>query len=190
MSRKAGLLTIAIAGIAWGFTEVFVGDFFYKFNLPMRAATLTAVGMTILVASRLIYDRFGSSLAISIIAGALRCLVPKLYICHMVAITLQGLVFDASWTAVRAGDTKSMRRAWLATAIAAYAGFFAFGLAGAYLFGFRRWVVAGLEGITRWALRSGTFSALLLLGLVPVAVLAVRRIAIAHRPSEDTGRIG
>ena len=35
----------------------------------MRAATLTAIGMAILVVARLIYDKPGSSLAAAIIAG-------------------------------------------------------------------------------------------------------------------------
>ena len=82
---------------------------------------------------------------LAIIAAALRCLVPKLYFCHMVAITLEGLVFDASWTAFRAGEMKSLRRAWLSTAIAAYVGFFSFGLAGAYLFNFSRWLSQAWE---------------------------------------------
>jgi hypothetical protein len=170
-------------------SEVFLGDLFYKFHVPMRAANLTAIGMAFLVVGRLVYDRPGSSLASAVIAGALRCLVPKLYVCHLIAITLEGCAFDASWSALRAGETRSIKRAWLASAIAVYVGFFSFGLAGGYLFSFRRWVVAGLGGITQWALRSGTVSALLLVGLVPVAVLAVRRVAAARSHSEDTSRV-
>jgi hypothetical protein len=189
MTKKTGILTIVLVGLVWGLSEVFLGDVFYRVNVPMRAATLTAIGMAILVVGRLIYDRPGSSLAAAIIAGALRCLVPKLYICHLIAITLEGCAFDLSWSALRAGETRSIRRAWLASAIAVYVGFFSFGLAGGYLFSFKRWVAAGLGGIGQWGLWSGTFSALLLAGLVPVAVLAVRRLAEARSHSEDTTRI-
>ena len=185
MSRKTGIIVVAAAGVVWGLTEVFVGDVFYRFHVPMRAASLTALGLMILVVARLIHDRPGTSLAAALIAAAIRCLVPKLYICHMVAIALEGCALDLSWSALRAGERNSLRRAWLSSAIAAFAGFFSFGLVGAYAFGFRRWVEAGLPGIATWSLRSGGFSSLLLLALVPLAALAARRItSAAHGKAE------
>ena len=190
MSRKAGIVVMVVAGVVWGLSEVFVGDVFYRFHIPMRAASLTALGLAILVMARLIYDRPGTSLAAAVLAGAIRCLVPKLFICHMVAITLEGAAFDLSWSAMRAGEKHSLRRAWLSAAIAAFAGFFSFGLAGAYAFGFRRWVEAGLPGIATWSLRSGAFSSLLLLALVPLAALAARRIAAAVPGRVEEKRAG
>lgn len=179
MSRKTGFIVVLVAGALWGLTEVFVGDVFYKFHVPMRAASLTAIGLAILVMARLIYDRPGTSLAAAILAGAIRCLVPKLFICHMVAIAIEGAAFDLSWSAMRAGERRSLRRAWLSAAVGAFVGFFSFGLIGAYGFGFRRWVEAGLPGIATWSLRSGAFSSLLLLALVPLAALAARKITAA-----------
>lgn len=179
MSRKAGIIAVVVAGVVWGLTEVFVGDVFYRFHVPMRAASLTALGLAILVMARLIYDKPGTSLAAAILAGAIRCLVPKLFICHMVAIALEGAALDLSWSAMRAGEKHSLRRAWLSAAIGAFVGFFSFGLVGAYAFGFRRWVEAGLPGITTWSLRSGAASSLLLLALIPLAALAARKIASA-----------
>lgn len=179
MSRKTGIVAVAVAGLVWGLTEVFVGDVFYKLDVPMRAASLTAIGLAILVTARLIYDKPGTSLAAAVLAASVRCLVPKLYICHLVAIALEGAAFDLSWSALRAGEKHSLRRAWLSSAAGAFAGFFSFGLAGAYAFGFQRWVEAGLPGIAIWSLRSGAFSSLLLLALVPLAALAARKIASA-----------
>jgi hypothetical protein len=179
MSRRAGIIVVIVAGVVWGLTEVFVGDVFYRFHVPMRAASLTALGLAILVMARLVYDRPGSSLAAAILAGAIRCLVPKLFICHMVAIALEGAALDLSWSAMRAGEKHSLRRAWLSAAAGAFVGFFSFGLVGAYAFGFRRWVEAGLPGIATWSLRSGAVSSLLLLALVPAAALAARKIASA-----------
>lgn len=179
MSRRAGIIVVIVAGATWGLTEVFVGDVFYRFHIPMRAASLTALGLAMLVTVRLIYDRPGTSLAAAVLAASIRCLVPKLYICHMVAIALEGAAFDLSWSALRAGEKRSLRRAWLSAAIGGFAGFFSFGIIGAYAFGFRRWVEAGLPGIATWGLRSGAFSSLLLLGLVPLAALAARKITSA-----------
>lgn len=176
MSRKTGIIVVIAAGAVWGLTEVFVGDVFYKFQIPMRAASLTAMGLAILVMARLVYDRPGSSVAAAVLAGALRCLVPKIYICHMIAIALEGAAFDLSWSAMRAGEKHSLRRAWLSAAAATFVGFFSFGLVGAYAFGFRRWLETGLIGIASWSLRSGALSSLLLLGLVPLAALAARKI--------------
>lgn len=177
MSRKTGIIVVIAAGAVWGLAEVFVGDVFYRFHVPMRAASLTALGLAILVMARLIYDRPGTSLAAAILAGALRCLVPKLYICHMIAIAIEGAAFDLSWSAMRAGERHSLGRAWLSAAIATFAGFYSFGLVGAHVFGFKRWVVAGHIGIASWSLRSGALSSLILLALVPLAAFAARKIA-------------
>ena len=176
MSKRAGLIVVVAAGVLWGLSEIFLGDVFYRFHIPMRAASLTAIGMMLLVVSRYIYDRPGSSIAAALIAGALRCLVPKLYICHFLAIAFEGVALDASWTALRAGEANSLKKAWFSAAIATYAGFAAFGFLGAYVFGFGRWVQAGPAGILLWALRSGTFASILLIGLVPVAALIARRL--------------
>jgi hypothetical protein len=177
MSKKVSIVAIVATGILWGLSEIFLGDVFYKFHIPMRAASLTAIGIALLIIGRLVSDRPGSSVAAALIAGALRCLVPKLYICHYVAIGLQGCAFDASWTALKAGEKHSLKRAWLSAAVAAYVGFLSFGFLGAYAFGFGRWVQAGAGGILTWSLRSGSFAAILLIGLVPVASLAARHVA-------------
>lgn len=181
MTKRIGIVTIIMVGTLWGLSEVFLGDVFYRYGIPMRAATLTAIGIAILVAGRLVHDKPGTSVASALIVGAIRCLVPKLYICHFVAITLTGCAFDISWTALRPGERGSLRRAWLSSAVAAYVGFLSFGFAGAYVFGFGRWVTGGLGGILRFTLRSGAFSAVLLAGLVPLAVLGARKVARTRR---------
>jgi hypothetical protein len=188
MSKRAGIIVVIAAAGLWGLSETFMGDVFYMFHIPMRAASLTAIGLALLVGARVLFDRPGSSIAAGLLAGAIRCLVPKLYICHFVAIAIEAAAFDASWTALKAGRTQSLRRAWLSAAIGAYTSFVAFGLVGAYGFGFGGWVQAGLGGIFSWALRSGTVTSLLLLGLVPVSVLAARRLkrGTSKAPKEHT----
>jgi hypothetical protein len=99
----------------------------------------------------------------------MRCLVPRLFICHFSAIALLGFVFDISWTLLRAGEKHSLRRAWLSASAAAFFGFAAFGFLGAYVFGFGRWVAAGPIGILAWTAKSGAFASVILLGLVPLA---------------------
>jgi hypothetical protein len=167
---------------------MFLGDVFYMFRIPMRAASLTAVGLALLVVGRLLFDRPGSSIAAGLLAGAIRCLVPKLYICHFIAIAIEAAAFDAGWTALRAGHTRSLKRAWLASAIGAYASFVAFGFVGAYGFGFGRWVEAGVAGIFSWSLRSGTVTSLLLLGLVPLGAYVASRLKRGREksPQEHT----
>jgi hypothetical protein len=180
MSKRAGLIVIVAAGILWGLSEIFLGDVFYKFDIPMRAASMTAIGLMLLVASRFAYDRPGSSTAVALLAGGLRCMVPHLYICHLTAIALEGLAFDATWTSLRAGEKESLKRAWLSASIGAFLGSVAFGFLGAYVFGFGRWVAAGPTGILAWTLRTGAFASVLLLGLVPVAGRIAAYLARKH----------
>jgi hypothetical protein len=185
MNKRAAVITILAGGLLWGLSEIFLGDVFYRFNIPMRASGLTAIGITILVVARLVLDRPGSSLAVALIAGGLRCLVPKMYICHFVAIALEGCAFDISWTLLGAGDRRSVARAWLSGAIAVYTGFLGFGLISAYGFGFGRWVAAGFPGVIGWTLKAGSTSALLLAGLVPLGIALAKRLAAVYSP--ETG---
>jgi hypothetical protein len=169
MSKRAGLVVIIAAAILWGLSEIFLGDVFYRFNIPMRAASMTAIGLMLLTIGRFAYDRPGSSTAAALLAGGMRCLVPRLFICHFSAIALLGFVFDISWTLLHTGEKCSLRRAWVSASIATFFGFAAFGFLGAYVFGFGRWVAAGPSGILAWTARSGALASVILLGLVPVA---------------------
>jgi len=179
MSSKRAAIIIATGGLLWGLSEVFVGDVFYRFHVPFRGSSLTAIGLGILIIARLLCNRPGTSIAIALIAGGFRCLVPKLYVCHLLAIAIEGAAFDLTWSALRAGRKSTMFRAWLSGAIAAYTGFLAFGLISIHVFRFGKWVAAGVGGTLVWALRSGSFTAVLLAGLAPLAVVAARRLAEA-----------
>jgi hypothetical protein len=176
MCGKRGLTIILVAGALWGLTEIFVGDLFYKFHVPFRSAALTSLGITVLIVARLVLDKPGTSLAAGLVAAGLRCLVPKLYICHAVAITVEACAFDGAWTALRAGEKGTLRRIWLTNAAAVYSGFLCFGLVGLYHFGFGRWVEAGLGGVIQYSLRSGTISSLLLVPLTALAAMSARNL--------------
>jgi hypothetical protein len=187
MSRKVGLLIILLTGLAWGLAEIFLGDVFYKFHMPFRSGSLTAVGMALLIISRMVYDRPGSSLGAGVVAGAIRCLVPKIYLCHLVAISLEGFTFDLLWSALRAGERQTLRRAWVAGTIAIYSGFLAFGAASIYLFKFQKWVAGGMTGVGAWTLKSGSFGVALFIVLAPIALKAGRLLAARgqRRPAES-----
>ena len=188
MSGRRGLMMILLAGALWGLTEIFLGDLFYKFHVPFRSATLTALGITMLLVARLLFDKPGTSLAAGLVAAGLRCLVPKLYICHAVAIAVEACAFDGAWTALKAGERGTLRRIWLTNAVAVYSGFLCFGLVSLYHFGFGRWVEAGLGGVIRYSLRSGTVSLLLLVPLSVVAVVAARSLQ-GHLGHMRVGRL-
>jgi hypothetical protein len=179
MSKKACLIVILATGLVWGLTEIFVGDLFYKLHIPFRSGSMTALGLAFLVMSRTVLDRPGTSIAAALLAGAIRCLVPKVYVCHFVAIAIEGCAFDIGWTLLRAGERQTVRRAWLSGAVAIYAGFFAFGLASLYVFRFGKWVAGGLEGVGLYTARSGSFGLGLFIILTPLALKAGRAIAAA-----------
>jgi hypothetical protein len=187
MSKKAGLLIILLTGLVWGIGEIFVGDLFYRFHMPFRSASLTAVGMALLVISRLVYDRPGSSLGAGVVAGIIRCFVPKVYLCHLVAIALEGCTFDLVWSTLRAGERQTLRRAWVTGTIAIYSGFLAFGAASIYVFKFQKWVAGGMTGVGAWTLKSGSFGVALFIVLTPIALKVGRSLA-RRAPSPIEGR--
>jgi len=177
MSRKASALVIVITGLVWGLTEIFLGDAFYRFHVPFRSATLTGLGLCLLIIGRLTFDRPGSSLAAGVLAGLTRCLVPNVYICHAAAIAMEACAFDLTWSALRAGERQTLRRAWLAGAVAIYSGLLAFGVVSLYWFKFGKWVAGGLPGVGLYALRSGSFAVAVFIILSPIAVWAGRSIS-------------
>ena len=187
MKDKKIIASVVIAGVTWGFSEIYLGDLFYRFHIPMRAAFLTALGMTILVVARLLCDRFGTSTGAAVLAGVIRCLVPKAYICHLVAIAIEGFVFDLTWTAIKAGEQRSIKKMWLSPSLASYLGSFCFALLSIYFFRFGRWVSGGFSGGAFWSIKTGSLASILLLGLVPVARLIAARIALIarHEKIED-----
>ena len=177
MSKKAGALVIVLTGLVWGVTEIFLGDVFYKFHVPFRSATLTGIGLCLLVIGRLAFDRPGSSLAAGVLSGLIRCLVPKVYICHAVAIAMEACAMDLTWSALKAGERQTLRRAWLSGAVAIYSGLLAFGVVSLYWFKFGKWVAGGLPGVGLYALRSGSFAVAVFIILSPIAVWAGRSIS-------------
>jgi hypothetical protein len=188
MSKKVGLLIILLTGLVWGLAEIFVGDVFYKFHVPFRSGSLTALGMALLIISRMVYDRPGASLGAGVVAGAIRCLVPKIYLCHLVAISLEGCTFDLVWSALRAGERQTLWRAWVAGTLAIYSGFLAFGAASIYLFKFQKWIAGGMGGVGAWTLKSGSFGVAVFIVLAPVA-LKVGRLLARRSPSRAESRV-
>ncbi|MGQ9603528.1 MAG: hypothetical protein ACUVUU_04895 [bacterium] len=182
MKNKKTIAAIVIPGVLWGFSEIYIGDLFYRFHIPMRAAFLTSIGMTILIVARLLSDRFGSSTGTAVLAGVIRCLIPKAYICHLVAIAFEGFVFDVTWTAIKAGRERSMRKIWLTSVTASYLGSLAFVLLSTYFFKFGKWVNGGLLGGVGWVLKTGGVAAIVLCGLVPVAKSVANRIGVIVGP--------
>ncbi len=180
MNKRTKILAVVLAGITWGLSEIFIGDLFYKFHLPYRSASLTALGFAFLIGARLVVNRRGTSLGATAIAALIRGLVPNVYLCHLVGILLEGCAFEVSWTLLVRQEVHSRRRIWLASSIAAIAGFFIFGLASAYYFGFGKWVDRGVFGLVEFALRRGIASSILLAGLVPLIALAEKKIADAY----------
>lgn len=178
MKSKAIIATIFVSGVVWALSEIYLGDLFYRFHIPMRAAVLTAVGMTILVISRLLCDRLGVATGSAILAGVIRCLVPRANICHLVAIALQGFIFDLIWTAVKAGEKRSLSRAWLSAISGSYLGSFGFVVLSIYFFKFGRWVAAGFWGGTEWAIKTGSMASLLLSAFVPSGRLIALRVGL------------
>jgi thiamine transporter ThiT len=188
MSKKTGALVIVLTGLVWGVTEIFLGDVFYRFHVPFRSATLTGLGLCLLVIGRLALDRPGSSLAAGVLSGFIRCLVPKVYICHAVAIAMEACAFDLTWSLLRAGERQTLRRAWLSGAVAIYSGLLAFGVVSLYWFKFGKWVAGGLPGVGLYALKSGSFAAVVFIVLSPLAVWAGRQVT-ARIPGLAEGRV-
>jgi len=74
VGRARFAATVAVFGAVWGAAEMSVGAFLHAARFPLKGVVLTALGLTIALAARRIYDARGLVLTIGIVAATLKLL--------------------------------------------------------------------------------------------------------------------
>jgi len=72
VGRARFAATVAVFGAMWGAAEMTVGAFLHAARFPLKGLLLTALGLTIALAARRVYDARGLVLTIGVVAATLK----------------------------------------------------------------------------------------------------------------------
>jgi hypothetical protein len=89
------LVTLAVFGALWGVVEITLGSILHALNVPLTGAFMAAIGLAIVISSKLFVPVRGSILFIGVIAMILKLFsIGSIVIGPMVGILLEALVAE------------------------------------------------------------------------------------------------
>lgn len=169
--KKEHLLAILLFSGLWGISEAALGDALYTADVPYASVYLTAIGFFLLAAARSFVPWTGSATAIGLLAMLYKLVNVPFFACHLTAIALLGLSFDAAWLiGRRVVRTTGATLAWSGEAslpllvargvVACYLGHLLFVLAMVYGFRSDHWIGKGLAGAAQHVGVAGSLAAI------------------------------
>jgi len=89
------LVTLAVFGALWGAVEITLGSVMHALNIPLSGAFLAAIGLAIVISSKLYVHQRGSILFIGVIAMILKLFsIGSIVIGPMVGIIMEALIAE------------------------------------------------------------------------------------------------
>lgn len=161
MSKYEKILIIVLLGSLWGALELFGRDILRAMNMPQKSAILFGLGIIILYASKRLVHFPGSVVIMALIAGAFKTASSHFYPCQFAAVMINGIVFDATYTAFRGRLDASLINRIIAAPVITYVSYAAFAVFATYLLREASWVADGWAGIRAYLLGSATTAALI-----------------------------
>ncbi len=95
--KKEHLLAILLFSGLWGISEAVLGDALYTASVPYASVYLTAIAFFLLAAARSFVPWTGSATVIGLLAMLYKLINVPFFACHLSAIALLGVSFDAAW---------------------------------------------------------------------------------------------
>ncbi|MFZ2052833.1 MAG: hypothetical protein WAU81_01430 [Candidatus Aminicenantales bacterium] len=155
-------------GSLWGINEVVTGEILFQNQVFLASVWLAAWAFFILAAARGIINKPGTSSAIAGIAAAFKLVNAPPFYCHLLAIILLGVGFDAAATLLIKKGQKSFFLQGLAGILGAYGGFALFALIITYVIRYEYWIVGGTAKVINHILVDGSLAAAVSALLVPL----------------------
>lgn len=152
-------LGLIFLGSLWGCVEAVLGGSLYARHIPHASVIITPIALLTLALARVYYPKPGSSTAIGAVAMLFKLLNTPLFLCHLLAIFLDGLAFDAMATLLARRWQKSMVWRGFVGVSASYLGYALFGFTITYLFRYHYWLSAGLSKVLHYIGVSGSLAA-------------------------------
>jgi len=161
--KKEYILGILFFGGLWGVSEAVLGDVLYSANVPYASVPLTVIGFALMTFARVYFPQIGTATFIAACAMLYKFLNVPFFACHLLGILLMGLCYDLFYSVLK------IKNRWLSATAAVYLNYVLFALMITYIFRYEHWVQAGLTGVLRHVLISGSIAALGCAILVPAS---------------------
>lgn len=159
-------LAILLFGTLWGLSEAALGGWLYSAKVSGASVVLSVIAVCILTVARKYLPITGGSTLIAAVAMLFKFLNTPFFACHLLAIVLLGVAYDAVFSAYGkfAKSRKTEVRLWtpgraLCAAAATYLGYLLFALTITYVFRYHYWADAGFEKIMGYVGLSGSIAA-------------------------------
>lgn len=163
-------LILGFFGSLWGTSEAILGGALYAVHIPHASTYLTIIAFCILAMARAYLPKCGTSILIGSIAALFKMINVPFYGCHLLAIFLLGVAFDAVLTlAERNKSSSTFAREGLQAVAATYLGYALFGFIITYVVKYHWWAQVGLPKVARYIGISGTMTAIGTFFLVPLS---------------------
>jgi len=168
---------LLLAGAVWGLAEALLGGWLYSDAVREAAPRLAAaapvllagIAFAVLTAARAAVPVAGSSAAVAALAMLFKLLNQPFFACHLLAILLLGVGFDAAFSLAR-GRAKP-----LIGLVGTYLGFALFALTITYVVRYPHWA-AGWPKVLRYVGLKGTAAAACNALVVPLVARAARGV--------------
>ncbi len=153
------VLGLLFFGSLWGCVEAVLGGSLYARHVPHASAVLTPIAFLILALARIYYPKPGSSTVIGAVAMLFKLVNTPLFLCHLLAVFLDGLAFDVMATLLTRRSEKSIVWRGILGASSTYLGYTLFGITVTYGFRYQYWINAGLPRILDYVGITGSLAA-------------------------------
>ena len=147
MIRIRQLLWLLLFGSLWGMSEVFVGGALYNANVPRASVYLSLWAVFILVVSRSVINKPGSSTAVGVVAAAYKLVNAAPFLCHILGILFLALAFDLAYSLLRKDERRFSYRDILTVIAGVYGGSAFFAIFVTYIIRYQYWTEGGVSKV-------------------------------------------
>lgn len=174
MAKSANWPVLLLCGTLWGLSELIAGSALYAAKIPSSSVLLTAWALLLLGLARGVVNKPGSSTLVGGVATLYKLAFTAPFFCHLLAIFLLGVAFDAAATIFLRNERRELYKSVLTGIVGAYGGYAIFAFSITYVFRYSYWIKVGMPKVMHHILSGGTFAALTACVLVPLGYWAGR----------------
>jgi hypothetical protein len=150
MSKYEKILIVILFGSIMGAIELFGGDFMGTLDISNKSAYLFALGLMLMIASKLLIDFKGSIIIMVAIAAIYKTASANFYACQVAAVMINGVIFETSYLYLRNKIDSSLIWRSISAPIVAYISYTFFALAAVYILKEAHWAARGFDGIVEY----------------------------------------
>lgn len=162
VDKKKLILGIILFGSIWGGLEALGISIMRSFDFSLKSPFLTATGILVLGAARMIMPRRGSTFLIGLVAAGFKFLtLPQIFFCQVVAVAVQGAVLEFAFSYIEKRNLSKWFSLGLVGAFAMYVNYALFSFIETYLVLNPFWVDKGFSGVLNYTFLEGSLAAVL-----------------------------